>query len=128
MPTPLSYLRIFADDAGESHVDRVDLAMTTKMFAPPAPPLDLSELSPASTFALLRLPSEWHGEWHPTPSRQWLFFLTGTVTMKVSDGTSFEVQAGAAVLLEDTTGKGHRTIVLGNTEVIIAAVQLPQPQ
>ena len=128
MPTPLSHLRIFADDAGESHVDWVELAMKTKMFAPPAPPLDLSEPSPASTFALLRLPSQWHGEWHPTPSRQWLFFLSGAVTMKVSDGTSFEVQAGTAVLLEDTTGKGHQTTVVGNTEVVIASVQVPQPQ
>jgi mannose-6-phosphate isomerase-like protein (cupin superfamily) len=126
MPAPFSYFRIFTDQAGESHLDRGELMLTTTVFAPPAPPVDLSGMAPASSFALVRLPAGWHGEPHPTPSRQWLFFLSGTVNMTVSDGTSFEVRPGAAVLLEDTTGRGHQTTVIGDADVTVAAVQVPQ--
>ena len=125
MSKPLSFLRIFADETGESHAEWLDLQMSTKAFAPPAPPLDVSDPAKASTVTMLRLAPDWHGEWHPTPAKQWLFFLRGEVNVQVSDGTSCSVATGSIVLLEDTTGKGHQTTVLGAAEVITASVQVP---
>jgi hypothetical protein len=34
------------------------------------------------------------------------------------------VEPGSAVLLEDTTGKGHRSRVIGDRDALLIAVQL----
>ncbi|HLA26321.1 MAG TPA: hypothetical protein VJZ49_00320 [Syntrophales bacterium] len=128
MSKPLSYLRVFADKTGESHAEWLDLQMSTKAFAPPAPPLDVSDPAKASTVTMLRLAPDWHGEWHPTPAKQWLFFLRGEANVQVSDGTSCSLHTGSIVLLEDTTGKGHQTTVRGADVVITASVQVPVPE
>lgn len=125
MSQPLSYLRIFADEKGESQAEWLDLPMSTKVFAPPAPSLDTSVASKASTITMLRLAPGWHGGWHPTPVKQWLFILGGEVNLQVSGGASYVLAAGSMILLEDTTGRGHQTTALGVTEVIAAAVQVP---
>jgi hypothetical protein len=119
---PLRYVRVYADPTGESHIAFHELSLSGKSFAPPAPPLDVSAHSAASAFALLRLPAAWWGEWHPSPYRQWLFFMTGTAIISVSDGEHCEVRSGSIVLLEDIAGKGHQTRVTGGNEVIIASV------
>jgi hypothetical protein len=41
-----------------------------------------------------------------------------------SDGTVLQVNAGSAMLLEDTTGKGHRSRVIGDRDALLVAVQL----
>ena len=128
MSEPLSFLRIFSDETGESHAEWLDLPMSTKVFAPPAPPMDVSAQATARAVTMLRLAPGWHGEWHPTPARQWLFVLRGEASMQVSDGTSCSLPAGSFVLLEDTTGKGHQTTVLGAAEAIVAAVRVPLPE
>lgn len=122
MTAGLRYVRVYADLTGESHMELHEISLSTKRFAPPAPPLDVSAHSAASAFALLRLPGDWWGEWHPSPYRQWLFFMSGTATIAVSDGEQCEVQPGSIVLLEDTMGKGHQTRVTEGKEVIIASV------
>ena len=43
-----------------------------------------------------------------------------------SDGATCELRAGGAFLLEDTHGKGHLTRVIGGTEVLWVAVQIPR--
>jgi hypothetical protein len=98
--------------------------MQTKMFAPPAPPLDVSDSMAASSLSLLRLSSDWHGDWHPTPARQWLFFLAGKVEMEASEGAIHFASADSIVFLEDASRKGHSTRVVGGDAVIIAAVQV----
>jgi len=123
MVTPLSYVRVFADAEGESHLEYAAIALQSRVFAPPAPPLDVSAMSPASGFAVLRLPSDWWAEWHPSPYRQWLFFMSGSATIFVSDGSQCSVQVGSVVLLEDVRGKGHQTRVTGGAQVLIASVR-----
>ena len=125
MTQPVSYVRIFADAAGESHLEQLEMPLCARMFAPPAAPLEVSDPETASTFRMLRLAADWRGGWHPTPVRQWFFFLAGTASIETSDGAVHAASAGSIVLLEDTTGKGHDTRVTGNAEVLIAAVQVP---
>lgn len=126
MSAPMSYVRVFSDASGESHLETLRLAMHTKLYAPPAGPLDVSESSSASNVRILRLATDWKGDWHPSPFRQWLFMLAGSVRVETSDGSTQNAAAGSMVLLEDTSGKGHQTYVTSSTEVIIAAVQVPE--
>lgn len=125
MTESLHYVRVFADAAGESHLEQCELEMSTRRFAPPAPPLDVSAIQSADGLAVLRLPPDWSGEWHPSPYRQWLFFMSGSARIQVSDGTQREVSPGSIVLLEDTHGRGHQTRVSGS-EVVIASVRQPE--
>lgn len=51
-----SYLRIYADEDGESHFEDVDLAYHETDFVPPAPPVSTSSFRPASQFGFAIVP------------------------------------------------------------------------
>ena len=120
--THIDYLRIFSDAEGCSHVETQTIDLASKNYAPPAPPLFTSALSPATKCVFLELPVDWYGDWHPTPVRQWLILMTGECEFEAGDGSRHRRKAGEVVMLDDTTGKGHRTKVLGDIPVRIAAI------
>jgi hypothetical protein len=117
---------LFNDSAGESHFGELDVGFTPVEFAPPAPPIDLSEFRDATRVAIMRVRPGWKGDWHPAPCRQLMFYLAGRVEGETSDGTRRTMGPGSVVLVEDTEGKGHRSWVVGDEEVVIAVVQLDQ--
>ena len=118
------YVRLYADAAGESHFEEVDVPLARLDFAPPAHPMNLSAFSPATRWAFFAIPSGWVGAWHPTPRRQIFFWLAGEVEITVSDGEVRRFPAGTVLLTEDTTGRGHysRTVA---ADTLAAVVQLP---
>jgi hypothetical protein len=118
----IEYLRIFADEDGCSHFDTKSINLEAKDYAPPAPALNTSPLEPADNSVFLELPIGWYGDWHPTPVRQWLILMTGKCEFEAGDGSFTTRKAGDVVLLEDTTGKGHQTSVIGDAPVRIAAI------
>jgi hypothetical protein len=120
----LSYVRLISDAAGDSHFVPLDIEMTTRNFAPPAPSFDVSELSPAAKVGFLRVPKGWVGELHPSPVRMWIFFLSGEMEFEASDGEIRPRVPGKAILLEDTAGKGHLSRVVGKSDAILALVQI----
>ena len=63
MRPPLEYIRVFSDDAGESHIDTAIIALRSERFAPPAPPLDVSAVTRAAGWNLLRFAPDWVGGW-----------------------------------------------------------------
>ena len=71
-------------------------------------------------------PSGWHGDWHPAPRRQFSCNLAGEVEVTASDGETRLFLPGDVLLLEDTTGKGHKTKVTSEEDFIIAVVQLAE--
>jgi len=50
------------------------------------------------------------------------------VEAEVSYGEKRRIGAGEIVLVEDITGKGHRSNAVGNTEVVIVIVNLSDPE
>ena len=103
----MRYTRIYADAAGQSHFDDMDVELTESNFAPPAPPVNLSSFGLALQYAFLSFPAGWRGDWHPTPRRQFFFFLSGEVAVQVGDGQVRHFGTGCVVLAEDTTSNGH---------------------
>lgn len=120
----IGYLRIFADGNGCSHFEKQSVALAVRDYAPPAPPLNTSESVSADKTLFLELPVGWYGDWHPTPVRQWLIIMTGKCEFEAGDGERIVCRAGDVVLLDDTTGRGHQTKVIGDNAVRIAAVHL----
>ncbi len=120
----MKYTKIFTDGEGETHFKDVEVELVFDQYAPPAPPFMVSGLRPAKHYGFSQFPSGWVGEWHPTPRRQFYLVLSGEVECTVSDGERRVFGPGSIVLLEDTTGKGHVTKVLGSKDVVAAMVVL----
>lgn len=122
---PSSYLRIFADDEGESHIEDVEIGFEEADFVPPAPPVLLSDPADATRYVFELVPPGWYGDWHPAPSRVLAVYLSGEGEIEASDREVRKIEAGTILLAEDTTGRGHITRVTGTDEVLVVIVELP---
>ena len=121
----MNYIRIYADPAGETHFEDVEVELSQVNFAPPAPPWNFSSFSPALQYAFCSFPAGWRGDWHPIPRRHIFFVISGKIAGQVSDGEVRHFGAGSVLLVEDTTGKGHVSRVTGKTDFLAAVVHLP---
>lgn len=99
--------RIFADEAGDSHFDDIELPMTLLDDSPPAKPHYFTQPQEAKAWVSIRCPPGWDGGLHPTPRRQIIICTAGSVRITTSFGEARELVPGATILLEDTHGKGH---------------------
>ena len=122
----MQYVRIYADSEGKSHFDEGEIALTTNNFAPPATPFNVSAPIVADQLVFIAMPPGWYGEWHPAPRRQYWLQTSGQIEVEVGDGEIRRFGPATVVLLEDVTGKGHVTRVIGDDEVTAAFVQLPR--
>lgn len=114
-----SYVRIYADEQGESHFEDVRVTLNPQEFAPPAPPLNLFALGESRSAALVGGPPSWGGGVaHPTPRRQLMCILSGSFATTASDGETRTFVPGDLFLLEDVDGKGHITKLLEETVVL----------
>lgn len=120
----MKYLRLFADDQGESHFEEVEAELTPLTYAPPAPALDVSAPSDATRYVYMRMPAGWRGDWHCAPRRQLFFVMAGEVEATASDGTVRTFGPGAMLVMEDTDGKGHATRVTSPQDVFAVMVHL----
>lgn len=119
----MQYVRVYAGSDGESHFSDEEMELRSVNFAPPAPPINLSAFILTKQMALLLSPAGWFGDWHPAPHRQFFVRLGGEVEIRVSDGEVRRFGPGSIFLVEDTSGKGHTTRVIGG-DATAAVVQL----
>lgn len=120
----MTYIRLFSDTNGESHFEDVEVDLVSTDYAPPAPPLDLSSFTPAAQFGFMCAPAGWSSDWHPSSARNLFFVLTGEWEVTASDGETRRFSVGSVLRVEDTTGKGHSSRVVSETESLAAMVQL----
>jgi len=106
--------RIYCDADGTSYFDELDIELLSADYAPPAPPLEVSESIPVSGAVLASFRVGWFGDWHPTPRRQLYFQLSGRLEVGVSDGEVRILEPGDIVLVEDVVPPGHTTRALGD--------------
>ena len=82
-----TYVRLYADEAGESRFEKLALSLSPSNFAPPAPPLLTAQFLPTTQSFLVGTPSGWDGEVpHPSPRRQIFCVLQGDFKMTASNG------------------------------------------
>jgi quercetin dioxygenase-like cupin family protein len=121
----IQYTRIYTGSDGKTHFEDLEIDLAEVDFAPPAPPVQLSELTPATQWGFFAIPPGWMGDWHPAPRRQVFFYLVGKTEIEVGDGTIRRFGPGDAVIVEDTMGKGHRSRTIGDETALQAVVQMP---
>jgi quercetin dioxygenase-like cupin family protein len=64
-------------------------------------------------------------DWHPTPRKQFVMVLDGTMEVEAGDGEKRKSEPGNILLVTDIKGRGHRTNNLGNKPITIVWVPLP---
>lgn len=60
MTSPVSCVRLYADEKGESHFEDIEFDMASIQYAPPAPALDISDPVKASQAFWFRFPDGWN--------------------------------------------------------------------
>ena len=63
-------------------------------------------------------------DWHNAPRRQFVITLSGEAEIGLGDGSVHRFGPGHANLVEDLTGKGHTTRVVGNQPRVTATIPL----
>ena len=96
--------RIYADDDGVSHFESIEVEL-----ADAGDIGHLSELLPATGVIFRETAPDYDFDWHPAPRRQYIALLDGNIEITVGDGETRRFAGGDVLLVEDTTGRGHRT-------------------
>jgi uncharacterized cupin superfamily protein len=72
----------------------------------------------------MQAPAGWSSDWHPSSARNLFFVLNGEWQVTASDGESRRFGVGSVLLVEDTTGKGHSSRVVSETDSLAVMVHL----
>ena len=116
--------RVYTDANGESHWKDEEIELKETIVGPNIPAIYASIPFPAVGCALWSAPPGMFMDWHPAPRRQITILLAGQTEGGVSDGGTRISKVGDIVLLEDTTGKGHTTRVIGSEAALFAIIPL----
>jgi hypothetical protein len=122
----MHYTRIYADAAGESHFEDVDIRMVAVDLVPPAPPLNMAGYEPARQVSFLSAPPGWYGEPHRAPRPSIYFLLEGEWEFETSDGEKRHFSPGAILRTDDVTGKGHISRIVSDIPALAGVVQLAE--
>jgi hypothetical protein len=117
------YNHLYSDQVGENRWRDVNVELNEQTFAPPAQGILVSSAESAKALLFLKLPAGWSEPDHPTPKRQTLICLAGAVRVTASDGEKRDIHKGDVWRMEDNTGKGHHTEVIGDEDFEAAVVQ-----
>ena len=115
----MKYLRLYADQDGESRIEEMHVAFNMAVYAPPAPAFGVSSPTEAERFVTVHFPAGWDSEPHPAPRRQLFVMLSGRFQGQTSDGALMDLGPGDVILMEDTTGKGHGARPIGGEALAI---------
>lgn len=100
----MNVTRVFASEDGESHFEDVEIPLHD------AGEIGMLSESIAARGIIFRENDPTYDyDWHHAPRRQYVVLLDGEIEIEVSDGAKRRFSGGDILLVEDTTGKGHRT-------------------
>jgi hypothetical protein len=121
----MNYLRIYTGPDGQTHFADVEVPTLQREVFAGFQPFDVAQPIRVSSVILLRYPEQATREpgWHNAPRRQFAI-ADKDMEFEVSDGQRRHVGAGTVVLVEDTTGKGHRTRALAEGDVLLLFLPL----
>jgi quercetin dioxygenase-like cupin family protein len=111
---PLPVYRIVAGEDGRSRLAE----------EPPGALPSASAPLPASAVYFREFPAGTFLDWHPAPRRQVVVVLSGTLECETGDGRVYRFGPGDARIIEDVSGPGHTTRVLGDAPAMVAVVAL----
>jgi quercetin dioxygenase-like cupin family protein len=102
--------RLYTGTDGQSHAEEVELAAGTLMNA--------------TSVQFNRAPAGRFSDWHVGPRRQFVITLSGRGEIELAGGRKMTMQPGHINLVEDLTGKGHTTRVVGSEDRVTISIPL----
>ena len=116
----MRYIRVYNGDDGAARFEDREVEFAGSVFAPPAPPLDVSTAVPVGELLFIRFAAGWTDPAHPAPARQWMLVLSGRGETRAG-GETRSWGPGSVFLLEDTSPPGHATTIL--EDAVLAVVR-----
>jgi hypothetical protein len=96
--------RVYADTNGDSRFEDFSIPLNdTGEIA------KLSEGLPVASIIFREVEPSYDYDFHNAPQRQYLILTDGGIEIETSLGEKRQFNTGEILLLEDTTGKGHKT-------------------
>ena len=114
---PVFMTRLYTGPDNLTHADEVELKFN------PGNPAEVFKMMQVTGAELHRAPGGNFSDWHRAPRRQYVITLSGRGELEVAGGKKISVGPGNIDLVEDTTGKGHITKVVGTEDRM--TLQLP---
>jgi hypothetical protein len=108
---PLTVTRLYTGPDGQTHAEDMDLKLAPR---PGNELQDQSEVIKVSSARFVRAAADYYDDWHHPERPQYLITISGHGEIEMSDGTKVQLLPGRILLVEDTTGKGHRTRTIGS--------------
>ena len=96
--------RIYSDADGQSHFEDITIPMQRSGEIG-----SLSETLPAKGVIFREVEPSYDYDFHNAPQKQYIILLDGEIEVETSLGEKRRFKAGEILLVEDTTGKGHKT-------------------
>ena len=107
----MHYTRIYSDANGESHFEDVEVEL-----------IDvgsvgfLSENIAVTSIRFRENKADYNWDFHTAPNKQFIILLDGIIEITTSLGETRTFKGGEILLVEDITGKGHKTKNITNSE------------
>ncbi len=117
---PVFFTRLYTGPDGQTHAEEIEAKFT------PGDTNDVFKMG-ISRGELHRAPAGRVSDWHTAPRRQYVITLSGRGELEVSGGKKIAVEPGHIELVEDTTGKGHITRVIGPEDRVTLQLPLSDP-
>lgn len=98
------YTRIYSDSDGHSHFEDVEVLLKDSRI--------VGFLSNEFLVACLQFREskmDYNWDFHTSPNRQFIVLLDGEIEIETSLGDVRSFKGGEILLVEDVSGKGHRT-------------------
>ncbi|KAA9325662.1 cupin domain-containing protein [Adhaeribacter soli] len=96
--------RVYADEKGESHFEDI-----SRPLIPEGELGFLSEPEEVKEIVFRKVLPTYDYDFHQAPARQYIMLLDGEIEIETSRGDKRQFKAGEILLVENTSGKGHRT-------------------
>jgi len=106
--------RLYTGPDGQTHAEEVEVPLTN----------DFSEVLKVTGAQIHRTAAGTvSNDWHVAPRRQYVITLSGRGEVEIADGKKISMEPGQIMLVEDMTGKGHITRMVGSEDRV--TIQLP---
>jgi hypothetical protein len=96
--------RVYSDSNGDSHFEEVSIPLQEAGSIG-----RLSATIPANGVIFREVEPTYDWNFHTAPQKQYIILLDGEIEIETSLGEKRNFKAGEVLLMEDTTGKGHKT-------------------
>lgn len=121
------YVRLTTDSQGESRFEDVEVPLAPRESTLSAEPLFGAPFQTVDGSAWLGAPGGWDGQvTHPAAQRQVYCTIQGEYEITTSEGEVRCFPAGSILLIEDTSGLGHKVRITNDRGALILVLSVAE--